>query len=126
MGCLDSHSIFDASPKKLARGSPARGVLSPYRPVTDRFSVQNSTARIMCINVVLCVCVCGCTLQQNNRTIEKWNKFFFEKNISFGKKMFEKKFFFQKFYKVRPIWVWPMEQWNNRTIEFFFSKIFFF
>jgi len=34
--------------------------------------------------------------------------FFFEKKQKLGKKIF--------------FWVWPMKQWNNRTIEFFFEK----
>ena len=42
--------------------------------------------------------------------------------------------FFQLFSKVKPIWVWSMEQWNNRketfskkkNFEFFFLKNIFF
>ena len=40
------------------------------------------------------------------------------------KEIFQQKFFFAKKQKLGKtfFWVWPMKQWNNRTIEFFFEK----
>jgi len=45
--------------QKFGQGFPCPGSTVPYRPVTDRFSLQNSSGRIICTNVVSCVCVCG-------------------------------------------------------------------
>jgi len=45
------------------------------------------------------MCACGYTLQQNNnRTIEKWNKFFLEKKKSFENFFLKKYFFFKKMF----------------------------
>ena len=96
---------------------------------TAEFNQQNYFQK--CCFVGVGMCACGYTLQQNNnRTIENWNKIFFEKKNYFGKKKFQKKFFFQKISNVRSIWVWSMEQWNNRKNKFsknnfFFEKNFF-
>jgi len=45
------------------------------------------------------------------------------KKLILKKNILEKNIFFEKFSKVRHIWVWPMKQWNNRRIENLFLKI---
>jgi len=100
MGWLDSQCNFRYFPK-IWPGVTLPGSTVPYRPGNcpvqpAEFNQQNYFQK--CCFVGVGMCACGYTLQQNNnRTIEKWNKFFFEKNISFGKKCLKKKIFFKNF-----------------------------
>jgi len=89
MGWLDSQCNFRYSPK-IWPGVTLPGSTVLYRPGNcpvqpAEFNQQNYFQK--CCFVGVGMCAFGYTLQQNNnRTIEKWNKFFSKKKIILKKK----------------------------------------